>query len=576
MTVVAVLVLGGCPQGGPPVTQRTPVGIDTAPSAILKAPFRTAPAPPVPGARRGGTVHVLGDYGISTLDPSEAYYTDTVAIEGGLLIRSLTQYVYDPQVNATVLVPDLATDLGRSRDHFKTWSFTLRRGVKYQNGEPITPDDMRFGIERSLDRQTFPAGAAFSNDYFLDGHTYPGPYRSRTPYRGVSLSGRRITIRMARPFPDMPYWASYPAMSPIPPGAESDPVTYKLHPLATGPYKIQHYEPDTSLVLVRNPQWDPSTDPGRHQYVDRFVMNFQTPVRRIDAMILGDTATGRDAVSEYSVQASDYERFRSEAPNRLLQGATPCSYLWWPDNRNINDIRVRRALAWAFPYRAAWRAAGEIPGVTRLPATNILPPGTPGRVTYNPLPGHTPGSTNPVRSRALLTQAGKVGYPVSWAFAKDVPSAVAVTKVLVRAFSAAGFHPRPRPTLSVDLTAQFSRNPNAPVNLRQVGWCSDWPSGLTWLPPMFSSDATPDHEQGYNFAFFGQSQIDRRLASIPTLPLARQPRAWNDLDRDVQTHYFPVIVTGYGGVALMRGARVHGAHVDSVYSMPTYKDIWLG
>ena len=89
------------------------------------------------------------------------------------MTRSLTQYVYDD--GQMVLIPDLATDLGTPNDDYTEWTFTIRSGVKYENGTEVTPEDIAFGIDRSFDRTTFPEGATYSNDYFLNGDTYEGP-----------------------------------------------------------------------------------------------------------------------------------------------------------------------------------------------------------------------------------------------------------------------------------------------------------------------------------------------------------------------------------------------------------------
>src|SRR6185295_12729585 len=100
------------------------------------------------------------------------------------------------------------------------------------------------------------------------GHSYEGPTYSGTDYDGVVVDGDTLTLKMARPFPDMPYWAAFPAIGPIPEGTKPD--GYGRHPMATGPYKFDEFT-TKSLTLVRNDQWDPATDPGRHQYPDRYV-----------------------------------------------------------------------------------------------------------------------------------------------------------------------------------------------------------------------------------------------------------------------------------------------------------------
>ncbi len=425
LAVSAFLALAACTgTSSQPHTATQPAprpAPDRAVGARPTDPTLQPPAPAIPGATAGGTVRVLSDYGFTTLDPTEAYYTSTVSILSGLLIRSLTQYVYDPESRSMVLVPDLATDVGRPSNQYKTWRFTLRRGIRFENGRPVTAADLAFGIERSLDRTTFPEGASYSNQYFLHGNTYQGPYRSPGRYRGISIHGRTITIRMSKPFPDMPYWATFPAISPIPAGTASDPATYKDHPWATGPYMIKSYTPDTSLTLVRNPYWSADTDPGRHQYVDGFTFDLSATSARIDETLLADSGTAQTTISMVNVGSGDYPAFERGAGNRLVRGHGPCTFMLYPDNRKIADITVRRALAYAYPYRAAWKAQGEIPGVTRFPASNVMPPGTPGRVAYNPLPGHAPWATEPAEARAMLAQVGQLGYPIRFAYSADAP-----------------------------------------------------------------------------------------------------------------------------------------------------------
>jgi peptide/nickel transport system substrate-binding protein len=539
-----------------------------------KDPNRRPPAAPIPGARRGGTLTVLSAAGLTSMDPTDAYYTDTASILSGLVTRSLTQYVYDQASEQMILVPDLATDLGRPSPDFKTWTFTLRTGVKFENGRPVTPEDIKFGIERSLDRDTFPGGANYSNTYFLHGDTYQGPYTSPGPYNGVTIDGMTITIHMSTPFPDMSYWGAFPAMGPIPAGKASDPATYKNHPWATGPYMFKDYTPEKSLTLVRNPYWDADTDPGRHQYVDGFEFDFDTDSAKIDQIMLADTGAGQSTISYDNVLAADYHEFSTTASDRLVTGSTSCTSILAPDNRKITDIRVRRALAYAYPYQEVWATSGHIPGLTQLPASNIMPPGIPGRVEYNPLPGHTPGSTLPAQAKELLRAAGKLNYPIRFAYASDLPGAVAVKNVLVKALKAAGFDPQPVPS-TVEMFNEIQVNPRSPLNVRFSGGCSDWPSGSGWLPWLLQSSDIASVGLGSNYSAFSSPDVDARMDAIPNLLLTQQPAAWNALDKRIQTRYFPVIIIGYGGVAMMRGSKVHNDFDDTTYGLPTWKDIWL-
>ena len=109
------------------------------------------------------------------MHPSEIYYTHTYGIGSGLIYRSLTQYVIEDGV--PVLVPDLATDTGTPNEDFTEWTFTIRDGVKYEDGTPVTAEDVKFGMESSMDLETFPESPGFySQEYFEGGADFKGPY----------------------------------------------------------------------------------------------------------------------------------------------------------------------------------------------------------------------------------------------------------------------------------------------------------------------------------------------------------------------------------------------------------------
>ena len=209
----------------------------------------------------------------------------------------------------------------------------------------------------------------------------------------------------------MPYWGTFPAMGPIPEGDDSDPAKYALHPWATGPYMFKEYVPEKSLTLVKNPNWDPNTDPGRHQYVDEWDMQFDVPSAKVDQILLNDEGDGQTTLTYDNIQAVELRHREERGDDRLVLGSSPCSYYWGPDYRTVNDMDVRKALAYAYPYQEAWAAGGEIVGVTRVPGTNLMPPGIPGRTEYNPLPDHEPGTTNADKAKQLLQDSGNIELP---------------------------------------------------------------------------------------------------------------------------------------------------------------------
>jgi len=575
VSAVALLAVAACGGGGD--SSGDTIGSESfseGGQAGQNQEVREAPAPDIEGAQTGGTVKVISVAGLNTMDPTEAYYVNTSSILSGMVTRSLTQYVWDDQAKDMILIPDLATDLGTPNDNYTEWTFTLRDGVKWENGDAVTPEDIKYGIERSFDRATFPEGAAYSNQYFLNGDTYKGPYKSTGGCGCVEINGMDITIKMATPFPDMPYWGAFPAMGPIPPGKDSDPAKYKLHPWSTGPYMFDQYTPEKSLTLVKNPNWDPNTDPGRHQYVDGYSMEFDVPTAKVDQTLLSDNGDAQNTLSYDNIAVQDYVQFKNQAADRLIIGSAPCTAYWAPDYRKITDLKVRQALAWAYPYADVYAATGLIENVTRIYGTNLMPPGIPGRVEFNPLDGHAAGATDPAKSKALLKEAGATGYEIRYLYATDDPLSVAGKDAIKAGLEAGGFKPVPVATTVAQLST-VRANPDANINVRSAGWCSDWPAGSSWIPPVLQSTNLKEEGLGSNYSVFSEPSVDKQIKKIQTMPIEDQPAAWNELDKSTLTEFFPLFVTGYYGAAMMRGSNINGFQDDTVFSMPTWKDIWL-
>ncbi len=340
----------------------------------------------IDGATEGGTVTVLSAAGLNTMDPSEAYYQNTSSILTGLVTRSLTQYKFDPETGNQILVPDMATDLGTPNDDFTEWTFTLKDGLKYEDGTPVKPEDFIFSAARSFDRTAFPEGPAFSNDYFEGGDTYKGPYTGKglDGFTAVTADGNTLTYKMSTPFPDMSYWASFAALGPIPNSPDSDPEKYRMHPLATGPYMFGKYVPEKSLELVRNPNWDTDSDPARTAYPDKYEFSLQTESAKIDQIMKEDAPADQATLTYDDILAADFGAINDAG--RMSIGSFPLTSYWAPDYRKITDIKVRQALAWAYPYADADLAGGYIQGVTSIPGNTLLPPGTAGRVEFDAAP----------------------------------------------------------------------------------------------------------------------------------------------------------------------------------------------
>jgi peptide/nickel transport system substrate-binding protein len=576
----AVLVsLAACGGGGSDSEEGTggDGGFNEAETSIAKDAARQAPAADVEGATEGGTVTVYlpDDPGPEDLDPTNGWSVTGNSIQQALTHRALTQYARDNETGNMILVPDLAVDLGTPNEDFTEWTFTLRDDATWEDGKPITAEEVAWGIQRSLDSTAFPSGPGteYSTHFFAGADKYQGPYTDKgKAYDAITFDAdaNSVTIKMAMPFPDMDYWGAFMAMGPSPLGKVSDPPEYGRNPLSNGPYKVETFRPSEELVLVKNDAWTPESDPARHQYVDKWIFKFAADPTQTDELMLSDNTESQTSLST-QVTAENYAKFTSTLGDRLVQQSAQCTSFWAPDYTKITDINVRKALAYAYPYESVWQASGEVPGVTRVPANSVMPPGMAGKSDYQ-VDGEQI-TFNPEKAKELLTEAGAEGYEIQMAYATGSPTTEAAQKQIEKGLTDSGFtvksYPVPIETSLYTIWTDPDNKINKKLNLRGVNWCSDWPSGSTMLPALLRTGAT------YNTAFFSEDSVDARMDEIGTLPLEDQADAWGALDEQIATDFYPIIPTAFRNDLYSFGSKIGNPTGDGALGAPNYKDLFV-
>ena len=532
------------------------------------------PAEEVEGATEGGTVtvYVSGDPGPNSLDPTEGWSVLGNSIQQALTHRSLTQYKRGED-GEPILVPDLATDLGTANEDYTEWTFTIRDDATWEDGKPVTAEEVAWGIQRSLDAETFPAGpgAEYSKGYFDGGQDYAGPYTDKDkPYDAITFDGQDVTIKMAKPFPDMDYWGAFMAMGPAPLGKASQPPNYGTDPLSNGPYKIEKWTPSEELILTKNDQWIPDSDPARHQYVDEWIFKFDQDQTKVDQIMLSGNSDSQTAIAT-SLGSDKYEQANTELGDRLVQQTAQCVSTLTPDYKKIPEIEVRKALAYAYPYEDVWIAGGEVPGVTRTYANSVMPPGMAGKKEFQ-VDGEQI-KYDPEKAKELLAEAGygDKPYEITMVYYEVDPLAKDAQDQITKGFEASGFSVKAIPVQEspYNIWLDPDNKVNKTLNLRGVNWCSDWPSGATMIPSLLKTDAV------YNTAFFSESSIDEEMDAVSTLPIEEQPDAWGALDEKIMTEYFPIIPTAFRNDLFVFGEKIGNPSGDGSIGAPNYKDLYV-
>ena len=128
-----------------------------------------------PSDKKGGIIEMAHSDDWDTVDPGETYY----GLSWDFLrtyARALLMYKPAPGTASNELVPDTAEGLGTADDGGKTWTYKIRKGVKYEDGTEVKAKDVKYAVLRSIDKETFPNGPAYFEGYL----NLPAGYEART------------------------------------------------------------------------------------------------------------------------------------------------------------------------------------------------------------------------------------------------------------------------------------------------------------------------------------------------------------------------------------------------------------
>ncbi|MDT0434496.1 MULTISPECIES: ABC transporter substrate-binding protein [Streptomyces] len=515
----------------------------------------TGPAPEVAGATKGGTIYSLEQFDMDHLDPAQIY----VSTEGAItvpIMRGLTGYKIDEKGGVT-LVGDAATDAGTSKDGGKTWSFTLKDGLKWEDGSAVTTDDVRHTFER-LFASFITEGPRYVQQWLEGGEKYKGPYDGKS-LSSVEVDGKTVTFRLNEPRGDFNYTLAMRGYALVPKKHDTK-EKYDKRPFSCGPYKIASRSIGKSLTYTRNPHWDPKTDAIRNNYPDKYVFEFGfQPLAATDRYI-ADKGNDQYAVPIFNEVAA--ERIAQVLTNatlkkRVLTQVDTVTYYWPINTTRIKDVKVRQAINWAWPHQQLQTIRGG--ASTSEIATTILSPVTPGYEKFD-LYGTTkkPGG-DPAKAKALLKEAGKVGQKLVIAYQQS-DNAVKQAVAIKNALEAAGFTVVNKQIDKSTFYTQIGKIDNG-YDLFAAGWSPDWPNGYSVFYPCWSGENIGDGRS--NYAQLDDTSVNKAINTAATITDSEKAnKAWGAVDRQVM-ELAPVVPDYHSIRNWMYGSKVGNVVYDA-------------
>jgi peptide/nickel transport system substrate-binding protein len=496
---------------------------------------------------------VLQKADFSYLDPARGFDGGVNAFYR-LVFRNLVTKAANDAKDPNAMVPDLAESLGKPSADGKTWTYRLKAGVKFDTGAPITSKDVKFGISRGWDPQ-IGIGAPYLKQLLAAPASYQGPYRSGDLPAIDTPDDRTVVFHLKASFPEFDAVLSMPDGVPFPVGTGAGDAFIK-DVIASGPYDLASYTPGSSIVLKRNPQWDPATDPVRKAYPDGWKFSIGIDGATIDERLIAGQGTDIDALSG-TVQTATIARLQAPPlKDRVIKAPSTClTYIGLNTTRKpLDDVRVRQAVNYAVDKSSVLNATGGNQFATV--ATTILPATVSGHSDYDLYPG--PGGTGDVaKAKQLLAEAG---HPDGFKMVLDIRSSPVMQRQaesLQQSLKRVGIDVALN-VIDVSTYYETIATPSQQHDAAITGWCPDWASSAsTFLPPLFDGrQITPKGNQ--NLAQLKNDAVDADIDRIRAMTdLAAANKGWAALDRKIM-ELAPIVPLNVENRIYLPGSNVAG------------------
>jgi peptide/nickel transport system substrate-binding protein len=457
------------------------------------------------------------DTGIDYLDPGLSYTVEGWAIMWNVYLP-LLGYKHVNGPDGATIVPYLAEALPTVSSDGKTYTLTLRKGIKYSNGATVMASDFRSTIERDF-KVDSPGVGFFSNIVGADQFS-----KTKTGHiSGIAVDDTtgKITIHLTAPQGDFMNILATTFAAPVPAGSPAKDQSTTPLP-STGPYMIQSYQPNKIAIVVRNPNYDASQFDGNVPVgnPDKMTIN----IIGDDSVALQRVISGQDDYDFHQIPPDRLASVQSKYPSQLKVYTPANTYYFFMNTRvkPFDNLKVRQAVNYAINREALVRIYGGL----AAPTQNVLPPTYPQYVKLNLYP------YNLAKAKSLIAASGDKGFQVTvWNHDRGLdPKA---TAYLTDVLNSIGLKAKEK----VINSAVYWTTVGNQATKAQIGfadWFQDYPHPLDWFDVLLNGDRiTQTHNN--NYANFNDASVNSQINSLKKEPVLdnKANARWASVDKEV-------------------------------------------
>lgn len=480
---------------------------------------------------RGGTVHLLAQSAGGTLDPQVNYTLQYWQLYQGTY-DGLLAYARVGGARSEQLVPDLATAMPKVSADKLTYTFTLRKGIRFSTGKSVTTKDVVASFQRLFKISSPNAGSWY--DVIVGASACLKKPATCTLAGGVvaDVKTGTITFHLTEPDPEFEAQLAMPFASVLPantPGKDEGTTPIPT----TGPYYFASYSPTKALVMKRNRyfrSWSAQAAPPGYpsEIEETFGLTAEAEVTAIE-----------NGQADWMYDAPPSDRLVEISSKHASQvHVNPLTALWYLAlNTNIapfDNLDAREAINWAVDRAAVVRLYGG----TSLaqPACTILPPGFPGHADfcdYTKGGGSTWKAPDLAKAKALVQASGTAGQSVGVVVQNDTVNK-SIGSYLTSLLNQLGYKATLKP-LSNNIQYTYIQNTSNHVQLSLTQWYQDYPAASDFLQVLLScASFHPHSDSSINIAGYCNKGLDARMTAADregiTDPSAAN-HAWGQIDQ---------------------------------------------
>jgi peptide/nickel transport system substrate-binding protein len=472
------------------------------------------------GGQKGGTLN--GTYASfpDYMDPALSYTAEGWTAMADVYIPLLT-YKHANGVEGSEVIPGLAKELPKITNGGRTYTLTLRPGLKYSDGTPVKASDFPFAVERMIELNS--GGSPFylsieGAEKFAETKQGPIPGIKANDKTGeivINLEGPRGTFTNEL---GLMFVAPLPQNTPIE-DLSADP------PPGTGPYVITKSQPGKGWEYERNPYWAKANGEAMPDLPEGVVDDAKMTVIRNPQSQVNDIEQGTYDWMQNPPPSSRYAEVKEKFEGTQFRvEPTISTYYFWMNSKEapFNDPKVRQAVNYAIDSKALERIyAGQIKGTQQ-----ILPPGMPGYEQFELYPYDLE------KAQEMIKEANPSDMDITVWTDTESPNNEA-GEYLNEVLKELGFNTTLK-ILNADNYFTVIGNLSTPdLDAGWSDWFQDYPHPNDFFQPLLAGESIQSTNNN-NFAQFDDPTVNSQVKKLGAEQLGPdQEKAYAELDKEV-------------------------------------------